>query len=210
MEWDWAEVGKTWLQLLDALQPPVIWRGGVKFPDPLASPFGDVIEGVGTPDDARRERKRRLFAELYGKPTIGESLADYGVKSERNEKMNEREIERQVLEEVRAEREERRLADAKTKVTAALDALGEDTYDEHTVLRFEKTHGARLYTYAVLKANDLWYRTGRDCMHVPQSMTWDDLTLWLVSGTPVTELTVMAPVSGEKSDGIPDKRETPR
>lgn len=75
-----------------------------------------------------------------------------------------------------------------------IEAYGEDDYPNKTVIRFEKDHpygvnDFKTYTYALLKVDGFWYRTGRDCANVPQQLSWEDLVVWLVSGSDPVSVT---------------------
>jgi hypothetical protein len=142
---------------------------------PPRSPFGDVIEGVGPRGDLTERAERRVNVR---------------VKNEMDD------WQRQVLDELREERRAERLGKERERLRAALVALGDDDYPEHTVVRFTKTFPRRnpaVYTYAAIKADDRWYLTGRVGYRHERGLTWDEFTEWLVTGEPVTELVPLAP-----------------
>ena len=71
-------------------------------------------------------------------------------------------------------------------------ALGADTFDQHTVIRFDKRFEGTdtVYTYAAIKIGSRWYLTGS--VHGSR-FTWDELMLFLVSGSePTTTFEVLA------------------
>jgi hypothetical protein len=160
------------------LSEPSVTRGGVRFPrvtSPPRSPFGDVIEGVGLRGDLTERAERRVNVR---------------VKNEMDD------FQRQVLDELREERRTERLEKERERLRAALVALGDDDYPEHTVVRFTKTFLRRnpaVYTYAAIKADDRWYLTGRVGYRHERGLTWDEFTEWLVAGESVTELTLLVP-----------------
>jgi hypothetical protein len=79
------------------------------------------------------------------------------------------------------------------KVTEKLDlvaAFGEDTFEDKTVVRFDKQFNAneKTYSYAAIKTGGYWYTTGGKCL------TWEQFLGFLVAGEyPVTEFTLMVP-----------------
>jgi hypothetical protein len=160
------------------LSEPSVTRGEVRFPrvtSPPRSPFGDVIEGVGPRGDLTERAERRVNVR---------------VKNEMDD------WQRQVLDELREERRAERLGKERERLRAALVALGDDDYPEHTVVRFTKTFLRRnpaVYTYAAIKADDRWYLTGRVGYRHERGLTWDEFTEWLVAGESVTELTLLVP-----------------
>ena len=86
-----------------------------------------------------------------------------------------------------------------------VEALGDDLYEEGTVIRFKKTmplardsRNTREYTYAAVKAGSRWWVTGN--RGTSDGRSWDDLRLFMVEGEyPVTWFEVMhtAVVVGE-------------
>lgn len=98
--------------------------------------------------------------------------------------MNEADIElaRRLREEKTQEEVEYKLG--------LVERIGEDVFAEGTVFKFTKGfQGSPIqYSYAVIKTNELWYTTGP---RSPKGYTWDELVLWLVSGTPATNLVEM-------------------
>ena len=86
----------------------------------------------------------------------------------------------------------RRLAERKVEEKILLiDEFGPDRYPDGTVVRFSKQFkqdGIR-YSYAAIKAVGLWHTTGP---RSPKGYTWEDFTMWLVSGdAPTTSLEVL-------------------
>jgi hypothetical protein len=149
---------------------------------PPTSPFGDVIEGVGTDADADRliaEARKRVAA-------IDKWIATwwYPGEEERKKEVNERELDTREVDARVAEELRLRRVDAETRRRLALvEEYGEDTYADGTVFRFTKHHYRDgVYTYAILKVGGMWYRTGRDCPNVGQRLTWDELVRWLAGG----------------------------
>jgi len=87
-----------------------------------------------------------------------------------------------------------------------LDELGDDLYEEGTVIRFKKTMplarertlATREYTYAAIKADSRWWVTGN--RGTSDGRSWDDLRLFMIEGKyPTTSFEVMqtAVVVGE-------------
>ena len=60
---------------------------------------------------------------------------------------------------------------------------GEDNFTDLDVLKFAKrfVKDGKLYSYAAIKVDGLWYTTGPKS---PKGFTWDELVLWLVSSVP--------------------------
>ena len=95
---------------------------------------------------------------------------------------------RQVDLDLENEMTKRRHARLLAEKMKLVDALGEDTYDEGTVLLFTKKFegSPKEHTYVVLKVADKWHSTD-GCSH-PRA--WEDLITWMVSGAyPVTSFT---------------------
>jgi hypothetical protein len=101
--------------------------------------------------------------------------------------------DQQLAERLAAARLEEELA----RKTNFLADLGADTFDEHTVIRFDKilpsaaarVATVRTYTYAAIKVDGHWYLTGT----IAGRYTWDELMLFLVSGPePTTTFEVLA------------------
>ena len=61
--------------------------------------------------------------------------------------------------------------------------MGPDSYNDGTVICYRKrfTSQGKAYIYAAAKAHGIWYTTGL-VGKVSQPLTWEKLTLWLVSG----------------------------
>lgn len=76
-----------------------------------------------------------------------------------------------------------------TEKLAKLDRFGEeDPFDDGAVIQFEKQFGnGRLYSYAAIRADGLWYTTGP---RSPKGYTWEDFTQFLADG--VDEIWVAA------------------
>lgn len=120
----------------------------------------------------------------------------YGVRRSRERFARRADADAALMERVRVEREARQVA-AKVEI---IDSFGDDPYADGDVVKFTKTFGVKEYMYAALKVNELWYLTGptqRD------PYAWEDFLLWLVAGTPVTELTKLIPESVPESAPAP-------
>jgi hypothetical protein len=73
------------------------------------------------------------------------------------------------------------------------EALGKDTYEEGTVLQFQKQfkEEGRTYTYAALKCDGKWFLTGP--RQVGVGKTWEEFLYFLLMDIPVAKFTVMVP-----------------
>ncbi len=84
-----------------------------------------------------------------------------------------------------------RLARDLEEVEAKLDlahGFGDDEYEEHAVIRFDKTLGYThaTYAYAAIKCKGYWYISGP--VGGGKAFTWEELIAWLLGGTPTREL----------------------
>jgi hypothetical protein len=63
----------------------------------------------------------------------------------------------------------------------AMKALGEDEWEDGTVLFFKKRFSptGKEYDYAVLKTDGLWYTTGP---RSPKGYNWEELIGWMLQG----------------------------
>jgi hypothetical protein len=70
-----------------------------------------------------------------------------------------------------------------------LSGFGDDLVDG-TIVQFWKqfTVGGREYMYAAIRADGKWYTTGPKS---PKGYTWEEFTLWLVSGIPASAYLVV-------------------
>lgn len=80
------------------------------------------------------------------------------------------------------------------RLVELIEGFGRDEFDNGTVVSFIKKWpccpGEEVdeYTYAAVKANDLWYLTGRR----ESAMRWEDFLIFLVcEGEPTTEFAIM-------------------
>lgn len=99
-----------------------------------------------------------------------------------------------VDQQIKAKLEERRVEREVTARLALVDGFGEDTYDNGTVITFEKkfTGVKDVYTYAAIKRDDKWFSTGHDCVS-GTTFTWDTLVEFLVTGPfPVASVIIKA------------------
>jgi hypothetical protein len=65
---------------------------------------------------------------------------------------------------------------------ARIAELGQDSdYPDGTVLAWDQhwVNSATVYSYAAIKANNLWYTTGP---RSPKAYTWDQLVYWMLTG----------------------------
>jgi len=98
-----------------------------------------------------------------------------------------------INREVRVAWLERELRREETYV-ALREAYGEDVYEDSTVIAFEVTHAraaqvGNAYSYAAIKVNGLWYRTGTISR---PAWTWDQMITWLIDrDVPTTEIQVV-------------------
>jgi hypothetical protein len=143
----------------------VMRRGGIPFSTSLpASPFGNVIEGVGEIGVTKESEECEV--------------SDY-------ENTDTPNVDALVTQFIR----ERAVAAEAERRVRLVDEYGEDSverFPEGTILRVAKTFRLTLadelktYTYAALKVNGKWYLTGNTSR--PSGQTWRKLVLWLVSG----------------------------
>lgn len=89
----------------------------------------------------------------------------------------------------------KKLVDKRVEAKLKLvEALGDDTYENGSVVRFDKklTKDGILYNYAAIKAgNGRWYLTG--AATALGGFTWEEFVLWLVRGDfPVTEINLLS------------------
>jgi hypothetical protein len=98
------------------------------------------------------------------------------------------------------------LVEEKLKVLAT---YGDDVYNDSDVIRFRKcfVEGGDSYTYVAIKAGGRWYTTGRTG---PYRATWTELTLWMVSGIPVTAIAPLEESPRARVYPTPSSRPTPR
>lgn len=83
---------------------------------------------------------------------------------------------------------ERRATEALESRLAAIAEWGQDTYENGTVVAFNRTIRDNTYTYAAVKAGDHWYVTGAG----PNRQPWDEFVLWLTQeGAPTTNFSVL-------------------
>ncbi len=75
-----------------------------------------------------------------------------------------------------------------------ISGFGEDDFEEGTVFKFKKRFSASSteYSYAAIKAEGKWYNTGP---RAPEGRDWDEFVVWLVTGIPASELTLMVEAS---------------
>jgi hypothetical protein len=76
-----------------------------------------------------------------------------------------------------------------------LSGLGDDLVDG-TIVQFWKQFavGGREYMYAAIRADGKWYTTGPKS---PKGYTWEEFTLWLASGIPVSNFLVVKRVEAK-------------
>jgi hypothetical protein len=97
---------------------------------------------------------------------------------------------------IRDQMEQKRVDEEVALKLALLEVLGDDDFTDGTVFKFDKVFvtDGKVYAYAVIKANGLWYTTGPKS---PKGYSWEEFLLWLVGGIPATQLTLMVPASLE-------------
>jgi hypothetical protein len=110
----------------------------------------------------------------------------------RTSDMIKSEVDQKVIEELK-----RRRVNAEFESRMRLiDEMGADTYANGDILRFQKQYkpeGMR-YTYAAVKANDVWYITGVTVVPGKTSgMTWEEFLNVLFVGIPATDIIKMEP-----------------
>lgn len=118
--------------------------------------------------------KRRERAFWYNIDTEGLNVSgSYHEKENDDMSMDREEVIQSRIAELEAELAQRR-------------RYGRDTYDDGTVLSWEKTYEDtidQVFRYAAIKAGDVWYVTGSKASSV--RYTWDKLIQLWVSGNPV-------------------------
>jgi hypothetical protein len=74
--------------------------------------------------------------------------------------------------------------------TRILESYGNDDFEESAVIRFAKsfTPDGMPYEYAAIKAGGQWFTTSTKSV---RGYTWSELCHWLVSGVPVTRITLL-------------------
>lgn len=84
----------------------------------------------------------------------------------------------------------RRAAELEMKLVA-IAKFGKDDWEDETVFRFDKQfRGSGVtYSYAMIKANGLWYSTGPKA---PKGFTWSQMVDWWLQGIPVTDIWVVS------------------
>jgi hypothetical protein len=97
------------------------------------------------------------------------------------------------------------------KKLALVEQYGEDTFENGTILRFNKLFrkGGLAYEFAILKAAGSWYATG--AINGWERGTWDGLVLSLVSGEyPVApeEIIVMNDSKGSVFSNVDTSEDT--
>lgn len=91
-----------------------------------------------------------------------------------------------MLDKAVLEEELKRVVGEKLVIRKALASSGLGEALDGTVIRFSRRFPGQedtWYAYAGIKANGKWYLTGE---RSPQSMTWEGLVKWLVSGIAVS------------------------
>lgn len=74
----------------------------------------------------------------------------------------------------------RRSIAAQATMLARIEAYGSDIYEDGNVLLFDRTfNDGKTYSYAMIKAEGLWYTTGP---RSPKGYSWDQIVAWLVDG----------------------------
>lgn len=97
-------------------------------------------------------------------------------------------VDDKVRAKLREKLDERKVAEK----LAMIDAVGDDTYADLTVISFTKQFekGGTKYAYAAIKIKNVWFTTGSRGQH---AYTWEDLLTFLVSGDVPATFTVMVP-----------------
>lgn len=108
---------------------------------------------------------------------------------------NLRPFEAAVAQRVREERQARSMEAAVKVRHALIDAYGEDTHENGTVVSFRKRYraGSPEYIFAAVKANDKWYPSGMSLDCHGQGLSWDTFVERLVDGVPAVGFCVMVP-----------------
>lgn len=97
-------------------------------------------------------------------------------------------MEQTVEQLIRAKQREKEVA----RRLAWIEAQGEDSYPDGTIVRFEKKYRGKTYIYAAIKAKDAWYATSGN--GIATVSKWDDFLMWLSEDNPEPKLIVQQDV----------------
>lgn len=98
-------------------------------------------------------------------------------------------VEQTVEQLIRAKQQEKEV----TRRLAWIEAQGDDDHPDGTIVRFEKKHNKKLYTYAAIKAAGFWYTTSG--AGIAAKYCWPDFLLWLSEDNPEPQVIVQINVT---------------
>jgi len=143
------------------------------------APFGSYADAVNAERHRQRAEQLKRDIELSRRsdPDLGNRLIRETVDKI---KVKERTVSvEQTVEQIIREKQKQKEVDRRL---AWIEAQGEDTYADGTIVRFEKKWNGKTYLYAAIRANNLWYATSGN--GVATMMNWQDFLMWLSEDNP--------------------------
>jgi hypothetical protein len=139
--------------------------------DPLSVSYADAVNA-----ERQRQRTEQLKRDIEIK-----------VKAKEKSVSVEQTVEDIIREKQKQKEVDRRLA--------WIDAQGDDTYADGSIVRFEKKwkQNGKTYMYVAIRANNLWYATSGNSLAT--MMNWQDFLMWLSEDDPEPTLIVQQDVA---------------